>query len=203
MNCLAEKSCDETILLSLLGHQSLRAATVWFRPSENPDASGHQRTQTLKLDSLECSNCAGSVDLKISLCPWKSMDNCTRPAISHWVSALWQRACFKLFLPFRMCSEGSVQPIHPGPNSLILQNVLSTHDPKYRHPETLERHPTWGFWGNHKILDNLQNQEPEQAKFKRMRMQRKQQNLMRVKQVKFRGRKRTDKQGAEKCLKNS
>lgn len=65
------------------------------------------------------------------------------------------------------------------------------------------RHPTWGFWGNHKILENLQNQEPGQAKFKPMKMQRRQHNLMREKWVTCRGRKRTDKQDAEKCVKNS
>lgn len=113
------------------------------------------------------------------------------------------RECSNSFFLFGVYSEGSVQPIHSGPNSQILQNVLSTHDPKYRTPETLEIYPTWSFWGNHKILENLQNQEPGQAKFKPMRMQRKQQNLMRVKQVKFRGRKMTDKQSAEKCLKNT
>lgn len=99
--------------------------------------SSHQRTQIHKLDSLECSNCTGLVVPKISLCPWRSVDNCTRPAMGHWVSALWVLGISN----FLFCSECAVKALcNPfswaGPNSQILQNGLSTCDPKYRPPET-------------------------------------------------------------------
>lgn len=60
-----------------------------------------------------------------------------------------------------------------------------------------------GLWGgNYDTLENAQNQEAGQEKFE-YRQKKHHNDLVRLKWAEFRGRKRTDKQGAEKYVMNN